>query len=144
MYDWIRAGHIICVIAWMAGMLMLPRLMVYRIEGADDPKLVAMMDKACDSLRKIILTPAMALTWLLGLAMIHMNWAFFQTQPWFWAKIFAVILISGAHGFFTSLHNKLKTGKTTIPSRKLRMMNEIPFVLAIIAVVMVVAEPFAN
>ena len=66
LYDWLRAGHILSVIAWMAGLLMYPRLLVYRIEGKDNDGLVKSMDIAVLRLQKIILSPAMHLVWTFG------------------------------------------------------------------------------
>lgn len=143
-YEWFRAGHIICVIAWMAGMLMLPRLLVYRIEGRQNLELVAMMDSAIIRLRKIILTPMMILTWVFGFTMAHFQWHSFQHQPWFWIKIFCVVLISAAHGYFIGLHKQEIAGGLNISSKTLRLLNEIPFLLAIVAVIMVVVEPFSR
>ncbi len=141
-YEWFRAGHIICVIAWMAGMLMLPRLIVYRIEGRENQQLVETMDLAITRLRKIILTPMMILTWVFGLTLAHLNWESFSAQPWFWVKIASVVLISGSHGYFIGLHKKEIAQGTNMSSKKLRILNEIPFLLAIVAVIMVVVEPF--
>jgi len=143
-YEWFRAGHIICVIAWMAGLLMLPRLLVYRIEGRENEQLVLAMDSAITRLRRIILTPMLVLTWLFGLALAHFNWEAFIGQPWFWVKILAVTLITGTHGMFVSLFKKELSGNLTMSSKKLRFLNEVPFMLAIIAIIMVVVEPFAR
>ena len=141
-YEWFRAGHIICVIAWMAGLLMLPRLLVYRMEGRENEQLVHAMDSAIERLRKIILTPMLILTWLFGLALVHFNWQAFIGQPWFWIKIIAVTLITAVHGMFVGLYKKELAGKLSMSSKKLRFLNEVPFMLAIIAVIMVVVEPF--
>ncbi len=143
-YEWFRAGHIICVVAWMAGMLMLPRLLVYRMEGRDNEGLVQTMDSAIIRLRKIILTPMLILTWVFGFSLAHLNWDFFSNQPWFWVKIVAVILLSGSHGYFIGLHKKEMAGTLSMSSKKLRFLNEVPFMLAILAIIMVVVEPFSN
>lgn len=143
-YEWFRAGHIICVVAWMAGMLMLPRLLVYRVEGRHNAELAETMDSAIGRLRRIILTPMMILTWLFGITMAHLNWASFVYQPWFWVKIIAVILITASHGYFISLHKKEVAGTLNVSSKKLRFLNEVPFMLAILAIIMVVVEPFSR
>ena len=86
MFEWFRALHIIAVIAWMAGLLIYPRLLVYRLEAQGDPRFEAAMDKAAASTRKIILNPTMILAWLMGAAMIGHNWEYYSTQIWFWGN----------------------------------------------------------
>src|SRR5262245_426712 len=98
MYDWFRAIHIIAVIAWMAGQLMYPRLLVYRLEATGNPGFEKAMDDAARRLRLIILNPAMILAWLMGLALVGSNWQFYIGQPWFWMKILLVTGLSGIHG----------------------------------------------
>jgi putative membrane protein len=143
MYDWFRAIHIIAVIAWMAGMLMYPRLLVYRLEAAENPGFEKAMDDAARRLRMIILTPAIGLTWLMGLALFGSNWGFYIGQPWFWAKILLVIGLSGIHGYLVSLGRKIAAGERPVEPKRLRMLNEIPMVIAIFAVIAVVVQPFA-
>ena len=141
MFEWFRAIHIIAVIAWMAGLLIYPRLLVYRLEAQGDERFEVAMDKAADSTRRIILTPAMIVVWLMGLAMIGHNWEFYVTQVWFWGKIVLVVGLSGFHGFLIGLGRKVGAGERPIEPRKLRMMNEIPMVIAIFAVILVVVQP---
>jgi putative membrane protein len=142
MFEWFRAIHIIAVIAWMAGLLIYPRLLVYRLEAQGDERFEAAMDKAAGSTRKIILTPTMVLAWLMGLAMIGHNWEFYSTQIWFWGKILFVVLLSGFHGYLVGIGKKVAAGQRPIEPRKLRMQNEIPMVIAIVAVILVVVQPF--
>ena len=142
MFEWFRAIHIIGVIAWMAGLLIYPRLLVYRLEAEGDARFEAAMDKAAASTRKIILNPTMIIVWLMGLAMIGSNWQFYTTQIWFWSKILLVLGLSGFHGYLLALGRKVAAGQRPIEPRKLRMMNEIPMVIAIFAVILVVVQPF--
>jgi putative membrane protein len=142
MFDWFRAIHIIAVIAWMAGLLIYPRLLVYRLEAEGDSRFEAAMDKAAASTRKIILTPTMVLAWLMGAAMIGHNWEYYSTQIWFWGKIVLVFGLSGFHGYLMGVGRKVAAGQRPIEPRKLRMMNEIPMVIAIFAVILVVVQPF--
>jgi len=141
MFEWFRAIHIIAVIAWMAGLLIYPRLLVYRLEALGDERFESAMDKAADSTRRIILTPTMIIVWLMGLAMIGHNWEYYVTQVWFWGKIVLVVGLSAFHGFLIGLGQKVGTGERPIEPRKLRMMNEIPMVIAIFAVILVVVQP---
>jgi putative membrane protein len=142
MFEWFRAIHIIAVIAWMAGLLIYPRLLVYRLEAQGDERFEAAMDKAAASTRKIILVPTMILAWLMGAAMIGHNWEYYSTQIWFWGKIVFVVLLSGFHGYLVGLGKKVAAGQRPIEPRKLRMQNEIPMVIAIAAVILVVVQPF--
>lgn len=142
MFEWFRALHIIAVIAWMAGLLIYPRLLVYRLEAQGDPRFEAAMDKAAASTRKIILNPTMILAWLMGAAMIGHNWEYYSTQIWFWGKIVLVFGLSGLHGYLIGVGRKVAAGQRPIEPRKLRMMNEIPMVIAIFAVILVVVQPF--
>ena len=142
MFEWFRALHIISVIALMAGLLIYPRLLVYRLEALGDERWEAAMDKAANSTRKIILNPTLILAWLFGLAMIGHNWEFYITQVWFWGKILLVVGLSGFHGYVIGLGKKISAGQRPIEPRKLRMMNEIPMVIAIFAVILVVVQPF--
>ncbi len=144
MYDWFRAIHIIAVIAWMAGMLMYPRLLVYRLEAAGNAGFEAAMDKAAKSLRHVILAPGIILVWLMGLAMFGDNWSFYVGQPWFWGKILLVTALSGFHGYLIGLGRKVAAGERPVEPKRLRMLNEIPMVIAIFAVILVVVQPFAR
>ncbi len=144
MYDWLRALHIIAVIAWMAGQLMYPRLLVYRLEAAGNPGYEKAMDEAARKLRLIILNPAMILTWLMGLALFGHNWNYYIEQPWFWGKFALVLGLSGVHGYVIGLGKKIARGERPIEPKRLRMFNEIPMVIAIFAVILVVVQPFAR
>ncbi|MEZ5939739.1 MAG: CopD family protein [Hyphomonadaceae bacterium] len=141
-YDWLRAIHIIAVIAWMAGLLIYPRLLVYRLEGAGNAQLEAMMDKAADAARKIIIAPTMILVWVMGLMMLWHNWGYLHTQVWMWVKLALVTLLSGYHGWIIGVGKKVARGETPVTPKRLRMLNEIPMVIAIFAVIMVVVQPF--
>ncbi len=140
-YDWLRAIHIIFVIAWMAGMLILPRLMVYQIEAEPGGETYQKMAVAIASLRKIILTPSIIAVWALGLLLIAKQWPGIMSMGWLHLKLLAVVGISGFHGFFVAQSKKIGTDKQIKP-KTLRMLNEVPFLLAIVAVIAVVVQPF--
>ena len=142
-YNWVRAIHLIAVIAWMAGMLIYPRLLVYRLEAQGDSRFEAAMDKAANATRKIIVNPTMILTWAMGLLLIASRWDFLHLQPWFWGKIVLVLILSGFHGWLIGLGKKVARGERPIEPKKLRMLNEIPMIIAIFAVILVVVEPFS-
>lgn len=140
-YDWLRAIHIIFVIAWMAGMLMLPRLMVYQIEAEPDGETYKTMQEAIVRLRKIILTPSLIIVWVLGLLLIAKQWPAIMSMGWLHLKLAMVIGITGFHGWFVAQSKKIGTEKQLKP-KTLRMLNEVPFIMAIIAVIAVVVQPF--
>lgn len=141
LYDWVRAFHIIFAIAWMAGLLMLPRLMVYRLEATPGGETDLMMQKAISRLKAIILTPSMIIVWVLGLTMAFMQGQIILTFGWFHLKLLMVVGISAMHGVFIVTNKKIGTEKAPEP-KTLRMINEVPFVLMIFAVIAVVVQPF--
>jgi protoporphyrinogen IX oxidase len=140
-YEWIKAVHIIFVIFWMAGLFMLPRFFVYHQEAvqgsAED---VAWVERERRLLR-IILTPAMIVTWILGLAMAVQSQAFVQT--WFSLKMLAVIGLSGYHGWMSAYAKKLARGERPLAGKSLRLLNEVPGLAAVIIVTLVVIKPFS-
>jgi putative membrane protein len=123
---------------------MYPRLLVYRLEAAGNAGFEAAMDKAAKSLRHVILAPGIILVWLMGLAMFGDNWSFYVGQPWFWGKILLVVVLSGFHGYLIGLGRKVAAGERPVEPKRLRMLNEIPMVIAIFAVILVVVQPFAR
>jgi len=140
-FQWFRAFHIIADIAWMAGLLIYPRLLVYRLEAQGDQRWEAAMDKAAKNTRNIIMTPAMILAWLMGLAMLGDQWNFVSTQWWMWTKIVLVLGLSGVHGYLMSLGSKIAKGERPIEPKRLRMLNELPMLIAIVVVILIVVKP---
>lgn len=141
MMEWVKALHVISVIAWMAGMMYLPRLFVYHA-GAEKGSVQSETFKTMERrLYRGITTPAMIATWLFGLWMVfagYVDWS----QFWPWVKAVAVILLSGIHGYYGRLVRDFATDRNSRPSGFYRAINEIPFVLVIIIVVMVIVRPF--
>lgn len=142
-FEWLRALHIISMIAWMAGLLMYPRLLIYRLEGQGNAGLEQAMDEGARRLATIILNPAMALTWLFGLGLIGHNWGYYQGQPWFWIKILLIVVLSALTGYMIAMGKKVAAGGRPMEPKKLRMFNELPMLIAIVAVIMVVVQPFS-
>ena len=139
-YPWVLAGHITFVIYWMAGLLLLPRFYVYHHEtsagSAEDRAWIERERRA----RSIILTPAMIVVWLLGLALALHIGAF--VQGWFHAKLALVVALTAYQGWLGSYGRKLADGKRPVEQRTLRVMNEIPGIAAAIIVVLVIVRPF--
>lgn len=138
-YDWIKALHIISVIAWMAGLLYLPRLYVYHamVEvGSVRAETFKLMQRR---LLKTIMNPAMIASWVFGLAMLYMNPALFS-EIWMIIKIACVIAMTAAHMVFGKMRKELEKNKTRRDGIY-RMWNEVPTILMIIIVIMAVVEP---
>lgn len=139
-YLWLKAGHVIFVIFWMAGLFMLPRYFVYHQESEPGSAEEARWVDREAKLRKIILGPSLVLVWLLGvLTAIGGSW---WSSPWLHAKLLFVVLLSGYHGWLVSYGKKLAKGERPMSGKKLRMLNEIPGLAAAIIVILVVVKPF--
>ena len=140
--EWVKAFHIISVIAWMAGMLYLPRLFVYHADtekGSVQSETFKVMERR---LYRGITTPAMIATWLFGLWLAFGFGIVDFSQGWMWLKAVMVILLSGIHGFYGRLLRDFANDRNTQPSKFFRAINEIPFVIAIVIVISVVVKPF--
>jgi putative membrane protein len=139
-YYWLKAGHIIFVIFWMAGLFMLPRYFVYHQESAPgSPEEAAWIERE-RKLLKIILMPSMALVWLLGIALAFTIGAW--DQPWLHAKLLLVIGLSGYNGYHRSYARKLARGERPLAGKTLRLLNEVPGIVVALIVVLVVVKPF--
>ena len=148
-YDLARGLHILAVIAWMAGMLFLPRLYAYDAEqnAKSEPlksEMQALLRLWQARLLRIIVNPAMSLAFIFGFWLIHldvqMRGVAFLAEPWMVTKLVGVFLLAGWHGFLAGERKKIAAGTSTKTSRFWRMTNEIPFVLAIIMVLSVTTE----
>jgi putative membrane protein len=139
-YPWIKALHVIAIISWMAGMLYLPRLFIYHSDcepSSQQAKTFAVMETR---LMKVIMTPAMIVSWILGL---YLAWQVFGFQGgWLHAKIAAVVALSGVHGYFAKAVKSFGRGDYVRTPRYWRMMNEAPTLLMILIVVLAVVKPF--
>ena len=139
-YYWLKAGHIVFVIFWMAGLFMLPRLFVYHQEcDPASPDNAQWIDREA-KLLKIILMPSIGVVWLLGLALAFAtdSWG----QAWLYAKLALVLGLSGYHGYLRGYAGKLAKGERPLTGRQLRMLNEVPGVAVALIVILVVIKPF--
>jgi putative membrane protein len=139
-YLWLKAGHLIFVIFWMAGLFMLPRYFVYHQESAPGSPEEALWVERERKLLKIILVPSIGLVWLLGLALAFTIGAW--DQGWFHAKLLLVLGLSGYHGWLAGYARKLARGERPLEGKALRLLNEGPGVAAALIVVLVVVKPF--
>ena len=140
MYEWIKAFHIIAVIAWMAGMLYLPRLFVYHCEadpGSRQSETFKVMERR---LLKIIINPAMIATWAFGL---WLAWELgIYRERWFELKVVLVVAMSGVHGVLVARGKDFAADRNRKSQRYYRIINEIVTFLMILAVILVVVKPF--
>ena len=139
-YGWIKAFHVIAVIAWMAGMLYLPRLFVYHAQapkGSAQSETFKVMERR---LLRAIINPAMMVTWMLGLWLAWKGFAF--QGGWLHAKIAAVLAMSGVHGYLSAAVRKFAGDRNDKPARHWRIVNEIPTLLMIVIVILVIIKPF--
>jgi len=139
-YDWIKAAHVIAVISWMAGMLYLPRLFVYHADapiGSDKSETFKVMERR---LLRAIINPAMTVTWVLGLWLAWDGFGFMA--GWLHAKIAAVLVLSGVHGYLSGAVRKFAQDRNTKPARHWRIVNEVPTMLMVVIVILVVVKPF--
>lgn len=139
-YLWLKAGHIIFVIFWMAGLFMLPRYFVYHQECAPDAPENALWIDRERKLLKIILWPSLVVVWLLGLALAISTGAF--AQGWFHAKLAIVLALTAYHVWLAGYAAALARGERRLTGRRLRMLNEVPGIAAALIVVLVIVKPF--
>jgi putative membrane protein len=139
-YDWLKAFHVIAVIAWMAGMLYLPRLFVYHSEapkGSIQSETFKIMERR---LLKAIINPAMIVTWVLGLVLVWQGgW---WKAGWLHGKLLLVLILSGLHGIYVRRLKEFAADRNTRPARYYRILNEVPTLLMIGIVILVIVKPF--
>ncbi len=141
-YLWIKAGHVMFVIFWMAGLFMLPRYLAYHSETAVGSAESEAWKAREKRILRIILTPAMIVTWIFGLTMIVAVPEMLKGQGWLHAKLLFVVLLSGFHGFLAGQVRKFAADGGIRSSRTWRMLNEIPSFAVIIIVILVIVKPF--
>ena len=140
MYEWAKALHVIAVISWMAGMLYLPRLFVYHCDaeiGSKQSETFKVMERR---LLKAIINPAMAVTWVLGL---YLAWSgHWYSSGWFHGKLLLVVAMSAMQGFYTRWVRDFALDRNAKSQKFFRVINEVPTVLMIGAVILVIVKPF--
>jgi putative membrane protein len=137
---WIKAAHVISIIAWMAGLFYLPRLFVYHVEapvGSRQSETFKIMERR---LLKAIMNPAIIAVWITGLWTAYDEQAF--REPWLSAKLVFVLILSGFHGYLSRCVKVFAADANTRPGRFYRVINEVPTVLMVIIVILAVVKPF--
>jgi putative membrane protein len=144
-FELIRGLHILAVIAWMAGLLYLPRLFVYHTRATPGSQMDETFQLMERRLLKGIMTPAMIVAWLLGLAMLdiltnHFRHAELLLQPWLLTKLAGVVIQTGYHHFLSGNRKRFAAGRNVHSEKFWRSVNEIPFVVAIVMVLAVTTK----
>ena len=142
MYEWVKALHVISVIAWMAGMMYLPRLFVYHAQsvvGSEQSETFKVMERR---LYRGIIRPAMLATWFFGLWLAFGLGIVDFSMGWMWLKAAMVLALSAVHGWYGLLLRAFLQDRNTRPHTFYRAVNEIPFVMAIVIVIAVIVKPF--
>ena len=140
LYLWLKALHIVSVIAWMAGLLYLPRLFVYHAAATPKSEASETFKVMERRLLRFIMTPAMVVTWLLGLWLAYD--AHFLQAGWLHGKLALVVLLSGMHGFCARWTRDFANDRNGHTPRFYRIMNEVPTVALVLIVILVVVKPF--
>lgn len=141
-YEWVKAFHIISMVAWMAGMFYLPRLYVYHADAAPGSDLSETLKVMERRLLRAIINPAMISTFVFGIWMLVLI-PEFLAEGWFHVKLACLVLMTGFHGFLARWRREFAADSNTRPARFYRIANEIPTVLLIVIVIMVIVKPFS-
>lgn len=142
-YPWLKAVHLMAVISWMAGIFYLPRLFVYHTEravvGGELSETYKVME---EKLYKIIMGPAMVVTWVVGVALLLVPGIADWGSVWLWVKLILVVLMTGFHHMLGKWRKEFAADANQKTGRFYRIMNEAPTLLMIGIVIMVVVKPF--
>ena len=138
MYELLKILHIISFVSWFAGLFYLPRLFVYHVENITNKEMNHVFQKMEYKLLKVIMNPAMILTWVFGLALIHhVGFAL-----WLILKIVLVVLLSIFHMYLGKIRKNLEYNYRDYSSKYLRIINEVPTVILVLIVILAVIKPF--
>ena len=141
-YPWVKALHVISLIAWMAGVFYLPRLFVYHCDvprGSAESERFKVMERR---LLKQIMTPAMIATWTFGILLVLTPGVIDWHAGWWHVKLLCVLLMSGFHGAMSKWRRDFLEDRNRRPQRFYRIANEVPTVLMVVIVIMVIVKPF--
>lgn len=137
---WVKAVHVMAVIAWMAGLFYLPRLYAYHAEAARGSELSETFKIMERRLLKIIMNPAMLMAWIFGLWVAYLQSQF--SDGWFHAKLFLVVFMTGLHGVLGKWRKDFEADNNTKSAKFFKLVNEAPTVLMIGIVILVIVKPF--
>ena len=139
-YLWLKAGHIIFMVFWLAGLFMLPRQMIYLHPASPGSDESALWAKRMGLLRKVILAPSLIVVWVLGLLLAMTIGAW--DQGWFHAKLLFVLLLTAFHGIMVARSKKMIAGDRPMSEKQLRMWGEFPGIMLAIIVILAIVKPF--
>lgn len=140
LYLWLKAGHVIFVVFWMAGLFILPRQMLYALDAAPGSPEAALWADRMGKLRRIILTPSLVIVWLLGLLLASAIGAW--SEGWLHAKLLVVLGLTGVHGYLVAQARRMTAGARPLTARQLRLWGEVPALALVVIVVLVIVKPF--
>ena len=138
---WLKAAHIIFVVAWMASLLVYPRYKLHQLSSKPGDELFETMKNASAKLRRVIMTPSLIAVWVFGIGLVSMNGSVFMFK-WMWVKLVLVLLVTALHGYYVKMGKAIDRGEASISAGKLKLANELPFIGLILIVIMVVVRPF--
>lgn len=141
-YYWLKALHVIAMVAWMAGMLYLPRLFVYHAGAKPGGELAETLKVMERRLLRAIINPAMLATWLFGLLLLGVPGLIDWGSGWLYGKLAAVLALSVLHGFFARWRKDFTADRNAHTARFYRFANEVPTVLLVTIVILVLVKPF--
>jgi putative membrane protein len=139
-YLFLKSGHVIFMVFWLAGLFMLPRQCIYMLDHAPGSEGEAKWATRMGKLRSIILTPAMIIVWVLGLSMAYGGGWF--TSGWLHAKLALVLVLTGYHGWLVGQTKMMARGERPLTEKQLRLIGEVPGLLLIVIVLLVYLKPF--
>lgn len=139
-YPWVKAIHVMSVLAWMAGLFYLPRLFVYHTERGQTPEPADSFVIMEDKLLRVIMQPAMISTWIFGLALVFTPGIVDWTMIWPWTKAAAVLAMTAFHLWLGARRHDFAGGQNRLSGRQWRMMNELPTLLMIVIVLSVIVK----
>ncbi len=140
LYSWMKVGHVVSMVAWMAATFYLPRLFVYHAVATPGSELSETFKVMERRLYKAIMVPAMTATWIFGLILVWQIEAW--REPWFHAKFLLVLAMSGFHGACSRWMKDFAADRNRRPQRFFRIANEVPTVLLVVIVILVILKPF--
>jgi len=141
-YHWLRALHIISVVAWFAGLLYIFRLYVYHVENAANRSVTAIFETMERRLYRAICWPAMVSTTVFGVWLWSRSFEGYLQSGWFHVKLAALVVLFAYHFYAGKVRKDLAAGRCTLSSRQCRMLNEVPTLILFVVIIMAVVKPF--
>jgi len=141
LYLWAKGFHLISMVAWFAGLFYLPRLFVYHVKAKSKESRTT-FEVMESKLLRIIMNPAMILTWIFGLSMFAMNLEYLKTAGWLHIKLLLVVVLSAYHMALAKYRRQLASGTCEKSEKFFRILNEFPTVLLVAIILLAVLRPF--